>query len=806
MLKARLKIILYSGLAGMLVWFMDEVIDYFLYYRQYTTFLDLLIFDIPPQELYMRIIIMAVFLAFGIFFSKYMVSHRISREEAESLARFIRENPNPVMRIGRDGRILFCNPAGEAVLQKWKTGRGGNVPVKWKEIAVDVLGKSSPHTEEIETGAGTFLMAAAPVAEPGYVNLYGVDITSYKRVMEELRLSRKNLMEAQKAGKIGSWDWEQGNERLIWSDEVYNIFGVSPEEFTPGFEEHISFIPGEDREEYRNTIQKNLEQGKSFEYEVRIKAGNGILKTIWVRGEAKRDRSGRISGLWGTVQDITERKKMEEEVREKERELSSLIRSMINAFVVFESVFDEKGNFVSYRFVYINEAYEKITGVQNEEVEGKTVHEVWPETEPEWIEKYGSVAMSGRPSTFELYHSPTKKYYHCNVYRPWDDNKRFCVVFEDITEQINTIRKLRENESLLNEVGRAAKIGGWEMDMTKGGSAAWTKAVYDIVEIEYDRPVPGYDEHLDYYLPSYRGMIRQKMEKLASEGGKMHFEAPLRIAGSNTKWCEAYGEALMEDNETVKLRGTFQDISEKKKAEDALKRSKTDLEKTVKDRTAELEAFNYSVSHDLRAPLRSLKGFSDALVNEYGERFDGRALDYIKRIRKNAEKMTSLIDDMLMLSRVGRHEVIKHMVDLSRLCMDIIEEFRLQDPGRKTEIVIEKGLKCGGDSELLGIALRNLLGNAWKFSGKKPVTRIEFGVRDRKEEAVYFIRDEGEGFDARYAHKLFRPFQRLHTESEFPGTGIGLATVRRIIDKHGGRIWAESEPGKGAVFYFTLKP
>jgi PAS domain S-box-containing protein len=804
MLKARLKIILYYGLAGLFVWFVDEVIDYFVYYREYATFLDLLIFDIPPQELYIRTILMAAFLAFGVFSSKYIVSYKASRKEAESLARFPREDPSPVIRIGLDGRILFCNPAGEVILQKWKTGKGGKVPSRWKEIAGSILEKGDPHSEEIETAGGVFLVTAAPVVEHGYVNLYGVDISSYKRVMEEFQVSKKNLMESQRAVKIGTWDWDQYTGRLIWSDEVYRIFGVSAEEFIPGFEEHIGFVLEEDRAEYRRTVQKMLEQGKSFEYEVRIKTPNGALKTVWVRGDAKKDRSGRTSGLWGTIQDITERKKIEEEVREKERELSSLLGSMMNAFVVFESVFDEKGNFASYRFVYINEAYERITGVLNEEVEGKTVHEVWPETEPEWIEKYGSVAMSGRPSNFELYHGPTKKYYRCNVYRPWDDNKRFCVVFEDITEEINTIKRLMDSERLLNEVGRTAKIGGWEMDMTKGGSAVWTEAVYDIVEIGYDRPVPGYDEHLDYYLPSYREMVRQKMEKLAAEGGKMNFEAPLRTAGGHIKWCEAYGEAVAKDGEIVKLRGTFQDISERKKAEDALMRSKAGLEKTVKDRTAELEAFNYSVSHDLRAPLRSLKGFSDALVNEYGGRFDGSALDYITRIRKNAEKMTLLIDDMLMLSRVGRHQVIKNRVDLSRLCMEIIEEFKSQGPVRKTEIVIEKGLESGGDSELLGIALRNLLGNAWKFSGKKPVTRIEFGQKNTEREAVYFVKDEGEGFDARYAHKLFRPFQRLHPESEFPGTGIGLATVRRIIEKHGGHIWAESQPGKGAVFYFTL--
>ncbi len=219
----------------------------------------------------------------------------------------------------------------------------------------------------------------------------------------------------------------------------------------------------------------------------------------------------------------------------------------------------------------------------------------------------------------------------------------------------------------------------------------------------------------------------------------------------------------------------------------------------------ELEAFSYSVSHDLRAPLRAIDGFSQALVEDFGTKLDGEALAHLGRVRAAAQRMGELIDDMLQLSRVTRAGITRKSVDVSALAADVAAELRTQEPDRQVEIVIEEGVFADADAGLLKIVLENLVGNAWKFTRKVEHPRIEFGVTPDKEHA-FFVRDNGAGFDMAFAEKLFRPFQRLHREAEFPGTGIGLATIHRVIDRHGGRVWGESSVGEGATFYFTLPP
>jgi signal transduction histidine kinase len=218
----------------------------------------------------------------------------------------------------------------------------------------------------------------------------------------------------------------------------------------------------------------------------------------------------------------------------------------------------------------------------------------------------------------------------------------------------------------------------------------------------------------------------------------------------------------------------------------------------------ELEAFSYSVSHDLRAPLRHIDGFTQALLEEQADKLDEKGQDHLRRVRSAARRMAELIEDLLRLSRVTRAEMRHEWVDLSDLARSVLEELRKTQPERRAEFIIASGLTVEGDGQLLRVVLENLLGNAWKFTQKCPSARIEFGVTQHDGQRTYFVRDNGVGFDMTYAGKLFAPFQRLHTVEEFPGTGIGLATVQRIIHRHSGRIWAEGEVGKGATFYFTL--
>ncbi|ACM21913.1 sensor histidine kinase [Geotalea daltonii FRC-32] len=252
------------------------------------------------------------------------------------------------------------------------------------------------------------------------------------------------------------------------------------------------------------------------------------------------------------------------------------------------------------------------------------------------------------------------------------------------------------------------------------------------------------------------------------------------------------------------------DKAERQQVEE-LRQQVSSLEKQLEERTLQLQeaqqelgSLNYAISHDLRSPLRNIFGFAHLLSKKYGDRLQGQGLEYLEMIMSGVARMGRMIDDLLTLSRIGRLEMKKETVDLSAMATAILQELQESQPERQTQVEVAPEIKVTGDRQLLQAALRNLLDNAWKFTRDTQPAIIRFGSRQEGDRTVYFVRDNGAGFAADQLYRLFNPFQRLHLESEFPGTGMGLAIVKKAIQRHGGRVSAEGAEGEGATFYFTL--
>jgi PAS domain S-box-containing protein len=347
----------------------------------------------------------------------------------------------------------------------------------------------------------------------------------------------------------------------------------------------------------------------------------------------------------------------------------------------------------------------------------------------------------------------------------------------------------------------------WIFDVSEN-RIHWSSELASLFDWSADRSSIDLDMFLKIVHPDDAPSVRRHVAAVLRTKEPMDIEFKVASHGDNPKWIDLTGILVTDaaGNPTM-IAGCARDVTRYIRAEkelddlhDALQRTKGELSAARK----ELESFSYHVSHDMQAPLRSIIGFSEAVQEDYSSALDKKGKDYLGRVVVQAKRLNAMLSSLLLLSRASSRQMVVQMVNLSKLAHDIELQLRRDDPGRKAEFVIEENIFVTGDRDLLGMAMQCMLENAWKFSSKKQQGRIEFRRARIDGIDCFFVRDNGAGFNPDYSERLFIPFQRLHTQDEFPGEGVGLALVHKIIQRHSGKVWVHSEEGEGATFYFTL--
>ena len=745
-------------------------------------------------------------------------------EAARALAAIVESSEDAIVSKNLDGVIRSWNRGAER-LYGYSAGEmvGHSMAVLLPEDRRDELDRiverirNGESVEAYETARVTkdgrlihVSLTASPVLDAAGkltgVSMVARDITRRKQAEDALRQSLERLERVLEVETVGVMFWDLNTGCMFDANDTFlKLMGYSRSQVEARELTWQKLTPPEYMDVSRAEVAKFMATGRVGPYEKEYFRNDGTKRWLLFAG----------SSLGGNqcvefCIDISDRKQAQEALRESEEQF----RTLANGIPQLCWMADADGWIYWY-----NQRWYEYTGTTSDEMEGwgwQSVHD--PEALPAVLERWKASIATGESfdMVFPLRGSD-------GIFRPFltrivpvrDRDGRVTGWFgtnTDISEQRRIEEALRESEERFRSLAFATShviwIIGPEGRVTSDyPNPSWQKFTGQTAE-----QIEGLG-WLDAIHPEDRTRVGETWLRAVETKSLYSTHYRLRRHDGEYRWVEAIGTPILNLDGSVRdWIGTSTDVTERKRAEDEIRRLNVSLERRVAERTTELavankelEAFTYSVAHDLRAPLRGLDGFSVALLEDYGPALDGTGREYLSRIRSAASRMGQLIEDLLNLSRVSRAELRREALSISDLARAISSELQTTSPERPAQFVIAPSLEVEGDPHLLRVVLENLLGNAWKFTAKAGTARIELGELEKDGRLVYFVRDNGAGFDMCYAAKLFAPFQRLHSTAEFPGTGIGLATVARIVHKHGGEIWAEAEVDKGATFYFTLK-
>jgi PAS domain S-box-containing protein len=560
-------------------------------------------------------------------------------------------------------------------------------------------------------------------------------------------------------------------------------------------------------------IQAGLRSALAFP----IFVGNEVTGVIDLAAREIRDPDGLLREMFTAVGrqvgQFIERHRAEETLRASEDQF----RTMANSIPQLAWMAHADG----FIFWY-NQRWHDFTGTTPEQMEGwgwQRVHD--PDVLPKVMEKWQGAIAAGRPFEMEFPLRGADGRFRMFLTRiqpmmDWQGRvERWFGTNTDVDELKQMEASLRDTQLRLHSTLAAGCIGTWTWDIGNDRLIAdqFTARMFSLDPDETAKGLPAQAYLQAIYDEDRPGVVDALHGAIQSCG---HYDTSYRVRQEKgeCRWLQARGRVESDAaGNALNFHGAVMDITERKLAEEAVQHLNADLENRVIERTAqleaankELEAFSYSVSHDLRAPLRAIDGFSRIVLREYAPSMTPEAQEYLQDIRASTQKMGQLVDDLLAFSRLGRQPVKKEAVSPANVVRQCLEELRGEQEGRRVEIHLDELPGCSGDAALLKQVWMNLLANALKYTSKCEVTTIEVGSYRDKEtgDCVYFVKDNGVGFDMGYAHKLFGVFQRLHRAEDYQGTGVGLAIVQRIVHRHGGRVWADAQPDKGASFFFTL--
>ena len=665
-----------------------------------------------------------------------------------------------------------------------------------------------------------WLRISASRPEPGhFVAVFG-DITETKQADDALRKTEAMRDVAESIARVGSVTWDLATQRATWSPEMFRLFAVEPEQFDGDssivFEQRMH---PDDRERLEEATKRALATGRISPSEFSVVWPDGSTHVLHGEGTTDFDADGKPVAITGYFQDVTEQRRAEAALRETER-----MRDLAESIAGSGSWRWERG---THR-VSLSPGMFRLFDLAPADFDGDVVKVVdtrlHPEDKAALLRAMGAFDETGvvpSPAQVRVVHRHGAEHILqlVSCAETSDDTGVTSLVgyFQDVTERRAADVALRTSEARLNTIfsaahdamvllardGRVLAFNARAEEMT--GLSAATITGRQVIAPDFTSIHEDGTPWIREERPSLQTLRTGRPQQDVIMGLK-HGE-DVRWVSMNTAPVFRRGE---DDASAVVV--TFADVTDRRRAAEEIRRLNAELAQRVVSRTEqrdaatkELEAFAYSVAHDVRTPLRTIDGFSAAVLETDGERLSAESIQGLERARLAAQRMARLLDDLLGLSRVSRMDLLRTRVDLSALAREIGAELAAQHPERSVELVVADGMAADADRALVRMILLELLANAWKFTGKHAAARIEVAQTDGGGERVFFVRDDGAGFEMRYADHLFGAFQRMHPSDDFDGHGIGLATVQRLVIRHGGRVWAEAAVERGATFFFTLQ-